>query len=635
METKQQDAQSIFELFITNFSIVDIKEDEFMATLFSIVKKISKNEQTTEALTETITQTAHKYYEDSKKAKNAVYHEKELLLCRQRKAQLEMQVDNLRSGNAINKLFIYLLKIKSSLTSYYDQTEEIRGAQENPIVILSNLFNALETKEFYHGEHTYGTTIASTIVSRRPSLVRKAPVVQKQGGEYSDEEQDEIDVDTMEKTDTHHFSKFNVAHLPLEVDYELPRYLWNLSLCAKKKIVARRMFGDDATLMNAFVQGKIEVTQNLRGSLGCYKSKTNVCTIDEVNIVQPLVVGFTRYLIEAYLQQFSDLFSIDVENIANISRVHLQVEIPDPKKRETNVYTGNGDIGVVKRSGNDQAIVTLLEVLMMIKASFKKLYSRQACAAAEQSQLFISIFSVLNEKLKFQKKSTGNQSKVSYPTGVEQPTPPPLPSSSENVSSALLNNHFGWDHGQQAHALGFLTDFFSGVIAYGQYSNGKYEFGFTPRPDSCFSCEEFIVTLLFLLCDNPANLIEAARKAEADTSETELGGKDHEKAGDTRGKGSDDGKGGGGSGRGGEGRTLLNHQFIPSALGKHSRRMNSFTPINYESDSESDAVLHCPLISFRPHIKTLKDELKVYGFGAHSNMVSKMELLTSAHSLGM
>ncbi len=82
-------------------------------------------------------------------------------------------------------------------------------------------------------------------------------------------------------------------------------------------------------------------------------------------------------------------------------------------------------------------------------------------------------------------------------------------SKQERKSARLANiaQFYGWQSGQSAHILGFLTDLYSGIIAIGKYEDGKYEFGLTAKPQTYIKSRHYILILLFLICDSPQNLI--------------------------------------------------------------------------------------------------------------------------------
>ncbi len=432
--------------------------------------------------------------------------------------------------------------IKSMISEYYNNpiSSSLENYNNQPILKMNEcieaLWKTLGSVELRYRAELYGAPLISPTrspVARGSDNTNSPPPTDSPPGVAAS--------DAIDTTSPDHFSTFNVKKMPDNFTDEFPLKRFALSEQNIEKVVVERLFGGHAPDMNEFLERFIKILDNLRGALGWYKTEIEGLNVDEVTIVQPIVYGFQRLLIESYLRDFSAKygFNMDPKDLRNINSVHLEAKLPLQGGKPPMEYAGNGDIGFLREyekrwSSANPLQRCLWDVLYEIKTCFKNLQSKDAKAVAEQSQLLITMFSVLNEFLLYQKDiinstSAGavcasdvaveretTQSNDVEPTSSEMPSsapstlsvvPPHTEEQREVVKLANIAQFYGWQLGQSAHVLGFLTDLYTGIIAMGKYKDGKYEFGLTAKPQSCINSRHYVLILLFLICDSPENLI--------------------------------------------------------------------------------------------------------------------------------
>ncbi len=347
---------------------------------------------------------------------NASLEEKERLIrnCEMEKLHLTRKFNKTSAKCDMLSLFG---TIKSMISEYYNNPS-LASLDNHPILKMKKCFEVLrktlDSLNFItYREEIYGAPIISPTRDLSPATRRSNDT----NNPLSIDSPVEVAAsDKIDPASPDHFSQFNIKKMPDNFTDEFPLKRFALSEKNIEKAVVERLFGNDTMVMNTFLAYFIEVLDDVRRAVGWYKTEIGGLNVDEVTIVQPIVYGFQRLLMESYLRQFGTEygFTMDPCDLRNINSVHLEAKFPLQDGKPPMEYAGNGDMGFAheyeKRWPSNPDRMRLSEVLYEIKTCFKNLQPKNARAVAEQCQLVITMFSVLNEFLRYQKDAMNSSS---------------------------------------------------------------------------------------------------------------------------------------------------------------------------------------------------------------------------------
>ena len=438
---------------------------------------------------------------------------------------LDREKDAMGDLSLYKNIFVFVQSLHAKTKEFYgDPSFEGESPLEKLVREYQNIF----------GEEIAPQEVAIQIKShgssRTPSGLQ-SPVSERTLIQSSDSEK---------RDDSLPFSEFRRdRNMTKKLRSELPIFVWDIGLVKMEATILAFLFEGNTEAMKTFVDDQARIVATYRKIIILLKEETQ-CNVDEVHINQPAFYGFLVDM-RVKLQKISA--NARRGTFRNVNGDLLTAWMPNDKG-DANQFRGYGDIMDFEDAQAD--CLELVAFLAEMKKPFENL------SAQYIYQTFLQFYALLNLKLgKVKGESLIEKKKQNEHAGTtiaavegcssdvttaaapvvaaasglaadqlsNQQTPAAgniqnEPSSAE-VNPQSVNDYFGWTADQSASVVGLCSNFFEIVLGYGDYRNGKYEFGFTPLSTATttgvlkvMKPRDFVVHVLFLLCKDPRSLLE-------------------------------------------------------------------------------------------------------------------------------